>query len=142
MKKLLLLAVIAFSNSMAFSQMVVSGGDFANHPERYDNKPVSINQVTVGGSDEGHGHHAGPGAHHGAPGAGGHQAPCNPPRGAQEVKVNFMQNPDFHGCFYAQGPMATQIMNKARGPQPVEMVLSFKGNRQIGYLITAYKVGH
>ncbi len=56
MKKLLLLAVVAFSSSVAFSQMVVSGGDFANHPERYENKPVSINQVTVGGSQEGHGH--------------------------------------------------------------------------------------
>ena len=141
MKKLLLLAVVAFSSSIAFSQMVVSGGDFANHPERYENKPVSINQVTVGGAEEGHGH-AGPGGHHGAPGMGGHQEPCNPPRGSQEIKVTFMQNPDFHGCFYAQGPMATQITNKTRGPQPVEMVLSIKGNSKMGYMITSYKVGH
>ncbi len=141
MKKLLLLTVVAFSSSVAFSQMVVSGGDFANHPERFENKPVSINQVTVGGTAEGHGH-GGPGAHPGAPGMGGNQEPCRPPQGAQEIKVNFMQNPDFHGCFYAQGPMATQITNKTRGPQPVEMVLSIKGNRKMGYMITSYKVGH
>ena len=102
MKKLLLLAVVAFSSSVAFSQMVVSGGDFANHPERYENKPVTINQVTIGGSHD---------AHHGAPGMGGHQEPCRPPAGSQEIKVNFMQNPDFHACFFAQGPMATQIAN-------------------------------
>ena len=121
--------------------MVVSGWDFANHSVCNENNPVSINQVTVGGSQEGHGH-AGPGGHHGAPGMGRHQEPCNPPRGSQEIKVNFMQNPDFHGCFYAQGPMATQITNKTRGPQPVEMVLSIKGNRKIGYMITSFKVGH
>ncbi len=140
MKKLVLFAVVAFASSAAFSQMAVSGGDFANHPERYENKPVTINQVTVGGAEEGHGH-AGPG-HHGAPGMGGHQDPCTPPRGAQEIKVNFMQSPDFQGCFYAQGPMATQITNKTRGPQPVEMVLSIKGNRKMGYMITSFKVGH
>ena len=140
MKKLLLLAVVAFSSSVAFSQMVVSGGDFANHPERYENKPVTINQVTVGGDQHGPDHH-GPG-HHGATGMNNHAAPCNPPRGSKEISVNFMQNPDYKGCFFANDPMATQIMNKAHGPQPVEMVLSFKGNKQMGYLITSYKVGH
>ena len=140
MKKLVLFAVVAFASSAAFSQMAVSGGDFANHPERYDNKPVTLNQVTVGEAEHGPGgHHAGP---HGAPGMNDHGAPCNPPRGTKQIPVNFKQNQEYKGCFYAQDAMATQILNNARGPQPVEMVLSIKGNQKMGYLITSYKVGH
>ena len=132
MKKVLLFAVVAFASSAAFSQMAVSGGDFANHPERYENKPVTLNQVSVG--EEEHG----PGAPQGAT----HGTPCVAPTGTTKIPVNITQNPGFHGCFYAQNAMATQILNKARGPQPVDMVLSIKGNQKMGYLITAYKIGH
>jgi hypothetical protein len=146
MKKLVLFAVVAFASSAAFSQMAVSGGDFANHPERYDNKPVTLKQVTVGESHHGPGGHEGPGGHHaaphGAPGMNDHGAPCTPPTGTKQIPVNFTQNPGYKGCFYAKGPMATQILNQARGPQPVEMVLSIKGNQKMGYLITAHKIGH
>ena len=140
MKKLVLFAVVAFASSAAFSQMAVSGGDFANHPERYDNKPVTLKQVTVGEAQQGPGgHHAAP---HGAPGMNDHGAPCKPLTGTKQIPVNFTQNPGYKGCFYAKDPMATQILNQARGPQPVEMVLSIKGNQKTGYLITAHKIGH
>jgi hypothetical protein len=132
MKKILLFAVVAFASSAAFSQMAVSGGDFANHPERYENKPVTLNQVSVGEDQHGHG----------APKGATHGAPCVAPSGTTKIPVIVNQNPEFHGCFYAQNAIATQILAKANGPQPVDMVLSIKGTQRSGYLITAYKVGH
>lgn len=143
MKKLLLVAVSAMFSSAAFSQMMVNGGDFVNHPERYDNKPVTIKNVSVSTGD-GHegGHHGAPGAHHAAPGPqGGHQAPCVAPRGTEQINVTFKEKMDYQGCFYAQTPMATTIKNQTRGGHPVEAILSIKGNSKTGYLITNFKQG-
>ena len=138
MKKMLLVAVCAMFSSAAFSQMAVSGGDFANHPEKYENKQVTIKNVSVSTGDN----HAGPGAHHAGPAVGGHTKPCTPPRGNEEIAVSFKENPGYQGCFYAQGPLATQIKNQTRGGQPVDCVLTIKGNSQLGYLITNFKAGH
>ncbi len=143
MKKMLLVAVCAMFSSAAFSQMAISGGDFANHPERFENKPVTLKNVSVStGDNHGGGHHEAPGGHHAAPGPGGHAQPCNPPRGNEVIQVSFRENPGYQGCFYAQGPLATQIKNQSRGGQPVEAILTIKGNSKMGYLITNFKAGH
>ena len=149
MKKLTLLFAVAFALvGSTMAQMAINGSDFANHPERFSNKPVTIKNVNVvvgdnhGGGHHGGGMHGGMGHHEGPGGPGGHAAPCRAPQGSEEIKVEFNGNPGFSACFFAQSAMARQIKGQARGGQPVPMILSIKGNQQTGYMITSFKVGH
>lgn len=131
------LAAVAFAFvGTAMAQMQIDGGQFANNPAQFNNKSVTLKNVTVVFSSNNHGGpaHGGPGM---GPGPGGAQgAPCNPPRGSEKVTLKFNSAPQFNGCFFATSQLINDFKRKSGNRPEANAIVSIKGNSQMGFQIS------
>ncbi len=156
MKKFTTLFALAFIVvGSAFAQQAISGAIFASNPARFNGRTVTVKNVqlnmtnvtsTTGTVAPGAaGVQAGPaGPAHGAPGpngAGTAVVRCNPPKGYQKLDVDFIEEPDYQGCFFMKEVMFNQLKKETGMQEKVDVQLTFRGDAKVGYMVTFYKLG-
>ena len=152
MRKYITFIVLALlSVSYSAAQMAIPGKAFADNPARFNGRKVSLKNVSVSiesnlGSNNSVIAPATVTAPISArpivaPGPRQMIQTCRPPRGFKEVDVNFIDAPEYKGCFF----MADAIYNQLKrdlGGQTVNAQITFRGDSRTGYNLTFYKLGN
>ena len=143
MKKITLfvLSIVALA-SAASAQTPVSATDFTSNPDRFKGMTVAIDGVNL------HPNTSVPGVVAGAPATvsmGAGSAPtgsnlvarCNAPRGYKAIDVDFPTNPTFAKCFFM---LERQYASLPHAQDVVKAQITFKGDQNLGYIITLFKM--
>ncbi len=146
-------AMAAMMVGAAYSQVTIRGIDFATNPAKWNGKPVTVkdiqlnmsnHQAVAAGAVAPAGTVAPGGALGGAPGPNGQGAAvirCNPPRGFKQIDVDFIEKPDFEGCFFMSEAMYNELKKQTAGQTKVDVQLTFRGDNKMGYQVTFYRLG-
>ena len=150
MRKLFLLSLISIGMiGSSIAQMAIPGGIFADNPNRFNGRKVTIKNVQIDMNDLMGSNQATISPSNGpvslssvAPGPNGQTATmnCRPPRGFEKVSVFFMEKPDYKTCFFMAKPMFEQLKRETGG-QTVDVHLTFRGESRTGYNVTFYRIG-
>ncbi len=154
MKKITtLFAMTAMMVGAAYSQIVIRGVDFATNPARWNGKPVTVkdiqlnmtnHQAVAAGAVAPAGQVAPGGSLNAAPGPNGQGAAvvrCNPPRGFKQIDVDFLEKPEYEGCFFMSEAMYNELKKQTAGQTKVDVQLTFRGDSKMGYQVTFYRLG-
>ena len=151
MRKYITFIVLALlSVSYSAAQMAIPGKAFADNPARFNGRKVTLKNVSVSiESNLGSSNSviapapltapisARPIV---APGPRQMIQTCRPPRGFKEVDVNFIDAPEYKGCFFMADAIYNQLKRELGG-QTVDAQITFRGDSRTGYNLTFYKLG-
>ncbi len=138
MKKSILslaLAFLAFGSSYAQkkNQEVIPGIALASNPTQFNNKTVTVKNVTISFDED-----------QSAPGANGAKSKaqkCNAPLSFKMLNLTFTEKPSFTPCFYVSDAYYNKLKESAQGQSSIAAQVTLRGSVQTGYTVYFCKLG-
>ena len=148
MKKLMLSLLAIGMMGSSIAQMAIPAGIFADNPTRFNGRKVTLKNVQIDFNDLAAQNGViapGPANLNAAPGPVGTPtapkvAPCRAPRGFTQVKVFFLEKPEYNACFFMANSMYEQLKRETGGVT-TDARITLRGDSRIGYHISFYRLG-